>query len=182
MTVTIKMLQSIVLRINKETNSAATPYLITIDPTTGQETRVAQIGNYHLSQQDGGVCLRRMENKEAASSDVLGCGHVQRRNLAERMHAFMRAIILHGQKSDIPNSISPCQLKSAQPSVKDGIQCFRTSKSVEEWFAFETCNKKVVHSCYRPTQKEAIYAVVTCEETYQSKYQSNKPKQQPTTK
>ena len=86
-TVTIKFLQSVCDRINKATNSPMVPYVKGDD---GKHH--AQIGNYHLSQAYGGVSLHRMYNEGGGVSDVFSCGHVSKRNLSERMFAFINGI------------------------------------------------------------------------------------------
>ncbi len=81
--VTDKHLQAIVDRINRMTSSPAAPYVRSGDRFA------AQIGCYHLSHAYGGVCLHRMVNEDGGVSDVLRCGHIPKRELQERMYAFI---------------------------------------------------------------------------------------------
>jgi len=80
--VTEKQLQAIVDRINKITNSPASPYI------DGK----AQIGHYHISHAYGGVCLHRMRNDGGGVSDTFQCGHVTKRELADQLYAFIAGI------------------------------------------------------------------------------------------
>lgn len=81
---TEKQLQAIVSRINRMTGSPESAYT-----EVGDKFR-ANIGNFHLSHCYGGVSLHRMTNESGGVSDVLGCGHISKRELAERMYAFIR--------------------------------------------------------------------------------------------
>lgn len=81
---TEKQLQAIVDRINRMTGAPMTPY------TKVGERHVAQIGNYHLSGAYGGKSLHRMVTDGGGISDVFGCGHASKRDLAEsdvRLHS-----------------------------------------------------------------------------------------------
>jgi len=51
-----------------------------------------QIGNFHLSHAYGGVCLHRMVNEGGGVTDIFGCGHVTKRDLANRMQAFIKGL------------------------------------------------------------------------------------------
>lgn len=82
--ITIKHLQILVDRINRETGSPMEPY------TRGADDRYrANIGNYHISRAYGGASLHRMVNESGGISDVLSCGHVPMRDLFNRMHAWL---------------------------------------------------------------------------------------------
>ena len=85
--ITIKDLECIVNRLNRMTASPATPYT-----RDAQGKFVANIGNYHISQAYGGVCLHRMVNTGGGVSDVLMCGHVPRRELQSAMFAYIRGM------------------------------------------------------------------------------------------
>jgi len=86
--VTQAHLESIVARINRMTGSPDTPWVKRSD-RPGMD---AHIGNYHLSYAYGGVCLHRMSNTSGGVSDVFSCGHIPKRELADRMHAFLDGI------------------------------------------------------------------------------------------
>jgi hypothetical protein len=81
--ITENQLRALVLRINEATNSARTPY------KEVEGKLVGQIGNYHLSFAYGGVSLHRMANEHGGVRDVLGCGHMAKRELYEKMHAYL---------------------------------------------------------------------------------------------
>lgn len=49
-------------------------------------------GNYHLSHAYGGVCLHRMVNDCGAVQDVFSCGHVPKRDLYNRIRAFITGL------------------------------------------------------------------------------------------
>ncbi len=80
--VTLAHLEAIVARINRMTGSPLEPYV----------GRVAQIGNYHLSQAYGGVALHRMANESGGVHDVLRIGHVSKRELQGALFAFISGI------------------------------------------------------------------------------------------
>lgn len=83
--ITIRDLNATVDRINRLTNSPMQPYVNVGDKY------VAQIDCYHLSGAYGGYALHRMYNDGGGVSDVFG-GHLPKRELYERMHAFIRGI------------------------------------------------------------------------------------------
>ena len=84
--ITDKHLQAVVDRINRLTNSPAKPY----ENIDGKFT--AQIGNYHLSHAYGGVCLHRMHNEGGGVSSPLSTGHIPKRELYNRMQAFISGL------------------------------------------------------------------------------------------
>ena len=86
--ITDKHLQAVCDRINRITKSPMEPYVH--DPVKGKH--VAQVGNYHISHAYGGVCLHRMVNDAGGVSSVLGYGYVPKRELYERMRAFIAGI------------------------------------------------------------------------------------------
>lgn len=80
--ITNKNLDGLCDVINRVTHSPEAPYI----------HGVAQIGNYHISHAYGGVCLHRMSNASGGVSHVLSCGHTTKRDLWNRMHAFLKGI------------------------------------------------------------------------------------------
>lgn len=52
----------------------------------------ANIGNYHISHACGGVCLHQMVNEGGGVRDIFNCGHITKRDLAERISAYMLGI------------------------------------------------------------------------------------------
>ena len=90
-TITKKDLEATVERINRITGSPLEPYTRTEDEN-GKATYSANLGNYHLSGAYGGHALYRMDNDGGGVRDVLGCGHLSKRDLYDRMHAFIRGL------------------------------------------------------------------------------------------
>jgi hypothetical protein len=89
--ITEKDLQAVCDRINRTCGTPLTPYEFQPAKDGAPSKYVAQIGCYHLSHAYGGVALHRMYNEGGGVSDVFG-GHVTKRDLYERMHAFLRGI------------------------------------------------------------------------------------------
>jgi hypothetical protein len=57
---------------------------------TGRGPNVAQIGNYHLSQQYGGVTLHRMHNEFGGVTAPLGyTGNMTKRAMYDCLHAYI---------------------------------------------------------------------------------------------
>jgi len=90
-TITKKDLEATVERINRITGSPLEPYTRTVDEN-GKQTFTANLGNYHLSGAYGGHALYRMDNDGGGVCDVLGCGHLSKRDLYDRMHAFIKGL------------------------------------------------------------------------------------------
>ena len=84
--ITEKFLHAVCDRINRATSSPLESYVKTGDKYD------AQPGNYHISFAYGGVSLHRMSNTGGGIQDVFGCGHVTKRNLSERMFAFINGL------------------------------------------------------------------------------------------
>lgn len=78
-------LEAVVERINRATNSPPTPYTKTGDKY------VSNIGNYHLDWAYGGVRLVRMNNEGGGIQSILP-GFVSKRELYEKMQAFLRGV------------------------------------------------------------------------------------------
>ena len=85
--ITQTQLEAIVERINRATNS---PFESWTKDASGKFT--ANIGNYHLDYAYGGVSLERMVNSGGGVQDVFRCGHVTKRELANRMWAFCEGL------------------------------------------------------------------------------------------
>ena len=85
--ITNARLEAIVTRINEMTGSPLVQY------TRRKNGKlVAHVGNYHISGAYGGVSLHRMATDGGGISDVLSCGHITKRELADRMYAYMAAL------------------------------------------------------------------------------------------
>lgn len=82
--VTTEQLQAIATRINMLTGSPLQPY------ETVDGKYVAQAGCFHLSQAYGGFALHRITNTSGGCTDVLGRGHMPKKELCELMQAFIR--------------------------------------------------------------------------------------------
>jgi hypothetical protein len=51
-----------------------------------------EVGHYHISGAYGGVCLHRTDNEHGGVTDVFNCGHVPKRDLYNRMRAYLEGI------------------------------------------------------------------------------------------
>jgi hypothetical protein len=97
MRTTIKTLETLCRWINERTGSPLEPYT----REEGGKFR-ANIGNYHLSQAYGGVCLHRMHNESGGVTTPLVHGHIPKRELEIAMRAFLSG--LETAKEPIPNA------------------------------------------------------------------------------
>ena len=97
--ITEKFLQAVCDRINRATNSPMEAYVFYPATETSPSGYKAQIGCYHLSHAYGGVSLHRMHNEGGGVEDVFGCGHVPKRELSERMFAFLKGLEAAEQKA-----------------------------------------------------------------------------------
>jgi hypothetical protein len=77
-------LESIAGRINRIQRTPATPYVRGLDGNLK-----AQIGCYFIDYAYGGVQLCQMVNDGGGVTDVLYSGHIPKRELADRMYAFI---------------------------------------------------------------------------------------------
>lgn len=84
--ITDKHLQSVVDRINRITGSP----MEYMSLTDGE--RVINVGHYHISGAYGGVCLMRTMSDGGGVTCPIGQGHVPKRELYERMHAFIAGL------------------------------------------------------------------------------------------
>lgn len=81
--ITDKDLDNLAATINRLTGSPEKPYA----QVDGRH--VAQPGNFHISHAYGGVCLHRMSNTGGGVSCPLVSYHSPKRELYDRMHAFI---------------------------------------------------------------------------------------------
>lgn len=86
MRITLSHLQAVCDRINHAHGTPLTPYSKRDDGTL-----VANIGNFHLSGAYGGYALHQMANDGGGVRDLFG-GHMPKRELAARMHAYLRGM------------------------------------------------------------------------------------------
>ena len=88
--ITKKHLESIVERINRMQDMKLEPWA---KLPIGKHGRfVANVGTYHLGWAYGGASLLRMDNESGGVQDVLSCGHIPKRELSERLFAFIRGL------------------------------------------------------------------------------------------
>ena len=87
--VTLATLESLCATIEHRVNGAAGGPLWT---RADDGRSVARIGAYYIDGAYGGVALYRIVTDGGGVSDVLGCGHVPKRELANRMRAFIRGL------------------------------------------------------------------------------------------
>jgi hypothetical protein len=85
--ITEAQLKAIVERINRVTNSPLEPW-----GRDAAGNHRANIGNYHLSYAYGGVELDRMTNAGGGVTCPLGSGHTTKRELANKMWAFLAGL------------------------------------------------------------------------------------------
>jgi hypothetical protein len=84
--ITIANLEAVVLRINKLLGKPETPWT-----KNANGVYVSNVGNYHLDGAYGGYALSEMVNTAGGVRDVFG-GHMSKRELYYRMHAFIDGI------------------------------------------------------------------------------------------
>ncbi len=82
----ISELEAIIARINRETGNPVEPFTVTAGRC------VANVGNYHLSQQYGGCAMHRMMNESGGTIDVFNFGHVPRRTLYHALFAYIAGL------------------------------------------------------------------------------------------
>jgi hypothetical protein len=85
--ITQKHLESLVKYINEITKSPAEPYT---KQSTGEFR--SNVGNYHLDWAYSGVNLARMCNESGGISQPIGGGFFTKRELYEKLHAYIRGI------------------------------------------------------------------------------------------
>ena len=83
MRTSIKTLEYLVSQINTLTDSPATPY------TRDGDKMKANIGNFHLSQAYGGVCVHRMANESGGCTTPIWSGHGTKKEAEMKLRAFI---------------------------------------------------------------------------------------------
>jgi hypothetical protein len=86
--ITDKNLEGVCAIINRVTGSPEKPYV----------DGVAQIGNYHIGSAYGGVSLQRMSNSSGGVTEPLYCGYQTKRDLWNRIHAFLKGIEMEQER------------------------------------------------------------------------------------
>lgn len=89
MRITIKDLERLAALANEVTNSPATY------GTRENGKFTTNVGHFCISQAYGGVSLHRIHNEGGAVSDVFRCGHTTKRDLYNRMQAFLTSLSGH---------------------------------------------------------------------------------------
>lgn len=85
MRITESQLKTQIRNLNLKSGTPVDPYV-----KEGDKYK-AQPGNFHLSMAYGGYCLH--QNVEGGGiRDVFSCGHVSKRELFEKIHAYMGAM------------------------------------------------------------------------------------------
>ena len=80
--ITDKMLESTVGLINRMTDNPD-------DYSTSGEIN---LGHYHITGAYGGVNLARTMNRAGGITNPFSCGHIPKRDLYNRMHAFIAGL------------------------------------------------------------------------------------------
>ena len=83
--ITQRYLDSLCERINDAQKTPTAPYKRIDGKLTGQ------VGNYLISSAYGGVCLHQIANESGGARDVFSCGHITKRDLYNRMRAYLVA-------------------------------------------------------------------------------------------
>ena len=84
--ITDAMLESRVRRLNQLTNSPITPY------SWVGSMSIANVGNFHLSYQNGGVSLHRICNESGGIRTPIISYHTTKRHLYDLMNAYIDGI------------------------------------------------------------------------------------------
>lgn len=87
--ITMKQLEAVAARINRETNSPLEPYTRTADKF------VSNVGNYHIDEGTGCYSFRRMSNEQGGVSSIFSAR--TKSELYDQMHAFLSGVYA-GQK------------------------------------------------------------------------------------
>ena len=82
--ITWKNLEGLAQRINEAKGTPVKSWTI---GTNGKNQ--SAIGNYHIDGAYGGVSLHCMVNASGGVTDVFGCGHITKRDLWNRMRAYL---------------------------------------------------------------------------------------------
>jgi hypothetical protein len=83
MSATINTLKKLCELINISTGSPATPY------TRTETGLVANIGNFHLSQGYGGVCVHRIANEDGGITTPIWATYISKKAAEGNMRAYL---------------------------------------------------------------------------------------------
>ena len=83
--ITKSQLENLAALVNRYTGSPEKPY------TREGDTLAKHPGSFYISYANGGVSLERL-CEGGGATDVLTSGHVTKRELYQRMHAFLKGL------------------------------------------------------------------------------------------
>ena len=86
MRTSIATLKTLVEQINIAKNAPLTPY------TNDNWKMRGNVGNYHLSQAYGGVCVHLMANENGGVTTPIWHGHIAKRDAENMIRAFLRGM------------------------------------------------------------------------------------------
>ena len=92
--ITLADIEQQVALLNTITGSPMTPWS-KLETPEGGHTMSANIGNYHVSQQYGGVCIHRMHSAGGGVSTPIFYGHLPKRDAFNRLVAFIQGVSIH---------------------------------------------------------------------------------------
>ena len=85
--ISIKRLEAMVEHLNKITDSPSAAHT-----RQANGKLVANIGNWHVSQAYGGVCVERMTNESGGVSCPIWMGYIPKREAYDRLSSFIRGL------------------------------------------------------------------------------------------
>lgn len=86
MRTSINTLRYLIEQINIAKENPLTPY------TRDGEKLVANIGNFHLSQAYGGVCVNEIANEAGGCRMPIWCGHIPKRDAEMQLRAYLMGL------------------------------------------------------------------------------------------
>lgn len=86
MRTTVNTLNALLREINVAKDMPLKPY------TRTDGKLKANVGNYHLSQAYGGVCVHRMANEHGGCTTPIWHGHIPKREAESMIRAYMRGM------------------------------------------------------------------------------------------
>lgn len=87
--ITAGMLEQLCRVVNSHTDLGPNPLLWTRDDAGNN---VATVGAFYIDGAYGGVSLVQIMNEDGGVRDVLGSGHVTKRELYDRIQAYLRGV------------------------------------------------------------------------------------------
>lgn len=105
MSTSIKTLEALCKQINKATGSPLTPY------TRTESGLTANIGNFHLSEAYGGICVHRMHNADGGITEAIWGGHISKAKAETKMRGYLAELEM-AQGRDIDKSAEAIEAAS----------------------------------------------------------------------